>query len=448
MLLQFSVSNYRAFREQQTLSMAAGIAHDKTLPGNCISSESEALKGSRWVKGVALYGANASGKSTIIHAHKALAIWVKTSAKTTDPKDPIEHIEPFALDPAAAEEPTAFTIFFVTSDVRYEYQVAATRSRVWFEALRAYPEGKAQTWFEREWVPEDGVYTFSPNNPTGMPRDPAIEARTLPNMLYLSKAVAENRSEVEPVFRWFKEGLVFFDLSTRGEMSTYFTACELLTQSDMSRNITALLREADTGIVAATAKENTTFTKWLAKVVLDFPDQQKEEMRQRVLSSSPDSIKIQLLHKGTNNQTAPLDWNLESAGTQRLFALAGPFLTILKRGQVACVDEMDTSLHPLLVRALLRLFFSETDNPLGAQIIFTTHNPLLLDTTLLRRDQVWFTDKNDEGAAHLYPLTDYKPRQDESLVRGYMAGRYGGIPFVPDHLLHEPTKPKEEATGA
>ena len=162
MLLQFSVSNYRAFREQQTLSMAAGIAHDKTLPGNCISSESEALKGSRWVKGVALYGANASGKSTLIHALKALARWVQTSAKTTDPKDPIEHIEPFALDPAAAEEPTAFTIFFVTSDVRYEYQVAATRSRVWFEALRAYPEGKAQTWFEREWVPEDGVYTFSP----------------------------------------------------------------------------------------------------------------------------------------------------------------------------------------------------------------------------------------------------------------------------------------------
>ena len=427
--------------------MAAGIAHDKTLPGNCISSESEALKGSRWVKGVALYGANASGKSTLIHALKALARWVQMSAKTTDPKDPIEHIEPFALDPAAAEEPTAFTIFFVTSDVRYEYQVAATRSRVWFEALRAYPEGKAQTWFEREWVPEDGVYTFSPNNPTGMPRDPAIEARTLPNMLYLSKAVAENRAEVEPVFRWFKEGLVFFDLSTRGKMSMNFTARLLVERSDIAPKVLSLLQQADTGIVDAVTKEIALDEKRMEAMLSNFPADRLNEARAFLLSAHS-QIKTELFHQGPKGTSAPLDWNLESTGTQRLFSLAGPFLTILKRGQVACVDEMDTSLHPLLVRALLRLFFSETDNPLGAQILFTTHNPLLLDTTLLRRDQVWFTDKNNEGAAHLYPLTDYKPRQGESLVRGYMAGRYGGIPFIPDHLLHEPTEPKEEAAGA
>ena len=447
MLLQFSASNYRAFREQQTLSMAAGIAHDKTLPGNCISSESEALKGSRWVKGVALYGANASGKSTLIHALKALARWVQTSAKTTDPKDPIEHIEPFALDPAAAEEPTAFTIFFVTSDVRYEYQVAATRSRVWFEALRAYPEGKAQTWFEREWVPEDGVYTFSPNNPTGMPRDPAIEARTLPNMLYLSKAVAENRAEVEPVFRWFKEGLVFFDLSTRGEMSSDATMQLLHKKDPLAERVIRLLHEGDTGVVDAIVKDNRGSAFLSNEELKPFTASERDDLIKLLFGELP-PFEIQLMHRAHGGRSTPLDWNLESAGTQRLFSLAGPFLTILKRGQVACVDEMDTSLHPLLVRALLRLFFSETDNPLGAQILFTTHNPLLLDTTLLRRDQVWFTDKNDEGAAHLYPLTDYKPRQDEALSRGYMAGRYGGIPFIPDHLLHEPTEQKEEAAGA
>ena len=92
-------------------------------------------------------------------------------------------------------------------------------------------------------------------------------------------------------------------------------------------------------------------------------------------------------------------------------------------------------MHPLMVRELLRLFFSEKENPKGAQILFTTHNPLLLDATLLRRDQVWFTDKDESGESHLYPLTDYSPRRGESLVRGYLSGRYGAVPFVPAGLL-------------
>ena len=103
-----------------------------------------------------------------------------------------------------------------------------------------------------------------------------------------------------------------------------------------------------------------------------------------------------------------------------------------------------------MVRELLRLFFSATENPNGAQILFTTHNPLLLDATLLRRDQVWFTDKDADGEAHLYPLTDYSPRKGESLVRGYMSGRYGAVPFVPAGLLgsfqaHETLAKSEKA---
>ena len=131
----------------------------------------------------------------------------------------------------------------------------------------------------------------------------------------------------------------------------------------------------------------------------------------------------------------PLGWDRESAGTHRLFALVGPWLHILKSGLTVCVDELETSMHPLMVRELLRLFFTDQENPNRAQIIFTTHNPLLLDSTLIRRDQVWFTDKDDEGKAHLYPLTDYEPRVGESLVRGYLAGRYGAVPFVPEGLL-------------
>jgi hypothetical protein len=114
---------------------------------------------------------------------------------------------------------------------------------------------------------------------------------------------------------------------------------------------------------------------------------------------------------------------------------------------------LDTSLHPSLVAELLRLFFQSTSMNPGAQLIFTTHNPLLLDITLLRRDQVWFADKDHEGASFLYPLTDYKPRADESLVRGYLSGRYGAVPFIPKGLtegatLADNTSPAKEASNA
>ena len=145
--------------------------------------------------------------------------------------------------------------------------------------------------------------------------------------------------------------------------------------------------------------------------------------------------KVRLSHRGRGPDAVPLPWEAESAGTHRLFELAGPWLDILENGYTVCIDELETSMHPLMVMALLRLLFCEATNPKGAQVIFTTHNPLLLDSTLLRRDQVWFADKDDHGEAHLYPLTDYAPRKGESLVRGYLAGRYGAVPFIPQGLL-------------
>ena len=113
---------------------------------------------------------------------------------------------------------------------------------------------------------------------------------------------------------------------------------------------------------------------------------------------------------------------------------------MLENGYVVGVDEIESSMHPSMVVELLRLIFDSSTNAHGAQCLFTTHNPLLLDPTLLRRDQVWFADKDEEGATHLYPLTEYKPRKGESLTRGYMAGRYGAVPFIPEGLLG-----KEEA---
>ena len=440
MILQFSVSNYRCFGKLQTLNLMASN-QDKSLPDNCIVRDLPGLAGKRWIKGAALYGANASGKTTILRALEALAEMVKTSAKMTDPNEPIPQIEPFALAPGQPESPTAFAVAFVAEGTRYEYRVAATRERIWHESLRAFPKKKEQLWFSRDWNAESSSYVWSPERPTGFQRDTQLEGYTLSNMLFLSKAVANNRTELEPVFRWFKERLLFLDLSVRNRVEMEFTMKRVQQKTPLHDRIVELLRQADLGVTGARVIEEREPNQRLLNMLLATPAWEWVEGQW---------LQPELTHRGSGEVEVPLPWESESAGTQRLFELAGPWLDILNNGYTVCVDELETSMHPLMVRELLRLFFSATENQKGAQILFTTHNPLLLDATLLRRDQVWFTEKGADGEAHLYPLTDYSPRKGESLVRGYMSGRYGAVPFVPTGLLgsfqaHETLAKSEKA---
>ncbi len=430
MLLQFSFSNFKAFRGKQTLNLVAGN-RDKSLPENCIEPNLPGLDGKlrRWNKGTAIYGANASGKSTVLDALEAFAELVRGSAKITDPKEPIVQIDPFALDPFAATEPTAFIVSFIQEGVRYEYRVAATRERIWHESIRAFPVAQEQVWFTRDWSESEKDHVYGPKTSKAFARDPILEKRTLPNALHLTKLVSENNKQVEPVFRWFKERLHFLDLSTRNRFGSAFTMQQIAEKTPLMARILELLSLADIGVTGASVQEGAYSEAEIQRFMSMVPEAQRDELKKAKW------IRPELLHRAPGGTSLPLKWDSESAGTHRLFALAGPWLDILEKGYVVCIDELETSMHPLMVRELLRLFFSEKENPNRAQILFSTHNPLLLDPTLIRRDQVWFTEKNDEGAAHLYPLSEYEPRQGESLVRGYMAGRYGAVPFIPGGLL-------------
>jgi uncharacterized protein len=409
------------------LNLAAS-SQDKTLPENLITTDLPGLAGKQWLKGVAVYGANASGKSTVIEALNALTRMVTKSASVTDPEDPIPQIEAFGLAPKESECPTAFGVVMLAGGIRYEYRVAATRTRIWHESLRAFPGPKGQLWFARDWDAQSASYRWTPERPTGFDRDKRLESDTLANMLFLSKHVASNRKELEPVFRWFKSRLKFLDLSARSQMGLSFTQEQVEKRTPLYGPIVELLRHADLGITDARVVE-TAPPRELLKIIEKSPPEAQQELRKHFLFSP------ELLHRGSGETAVPLPWDAESAGTHRFFALAGPWLDILSNGYTVFVDELETSLHPLMVRELLRLLFSAKSNPNGAQIVFTTHNPLLLDMTLMRRDQVWFTDKDAAGEGHLYPLTDYAPRNSESLIRGYMSGRYGGVPVFPRGIL-------------
>jgi uncharacterized protein len=440
-ILQFSVSNFRAFRTRQTLNFVASN-YDKSLSQNCFLPHLAGLEGRRFVKGMAIYGANASGKTTVVAALDTLVRLVESSARTTDPKEPIDLIEPFALAPGEKEVPTVFLITFATNQTRFEYRLAATRARVWLESLRAFPGGKEQLWFIREWLETEQRYRWGPEEQTdsgrrskiGFQRDPKQESFTLPNALYLSTAVKLNNETLEPIFRWFKDDLRVLHrlhLSERIDIDWpgfgfHFSIRQLIDKTPLASRMIELLQHADLGIADALAEERP--------LTLDFAKHPELRAMQEQLKESK-TEEVRLYHRTPGLAPMLLPWDAESAGTKLLFSLSGYWFDALSKGHTICIDELDTSIHPIMAIALLRLFFSEQENKHGAQVIFTTHNPLILDAALLRRDQVWFTDKDGESRAHLYPLTDYKPRKGESLTRGYLSGRYGAVPFIPEGLL-------------
>jgi hypothetical protein len=443
MLIELRVKNYRSFCDEQVFSLVASN-YDKELPDNLIPAALPGLKDTQLVKGAALYGANASGKSNLLLALFTLQDLVRDSADAK-PETPLP-AETFALAHETASEPVVLEITFIAKGVRYEYAIAFTKERVIAERLTAFPEGKAQLWYERSWNSDSGKYDWAPDRSAYYQRDAKRVEFTRANALYLSTAVKLNDQQLAPVFAWFTKQLRLLNLGADGGISPGFSASLLEEESPLGRQVVRLLRHADFGVCNARAFEKP----WERD---DFPDDMPRKMIEALKKQT--RLEVLLAHRAAGQNTVEMPWDAESAGTHRFFGLAGPWLDILANGYVVCVDELDTSMHPLMVFELLKLLFSAEHNPKGAQILFTTHNPLLLDPTLMRRDQVWFTDKKETGESFLYPLTDYKPRKGESLVRGYLSGRYGAVPFIPAGLMAEddspkaqPVAPKEEAVDA
>ena len=190
--------------------------------------------------------------------------------------------------------PTAFALVFVADGVRYEYRVAATRERVWHESLRAFPKAKEQLWFNRDWNAESGTYTWSPERPSGFQRDSQLEGYTLPNVLFLSKAVASNRPELEPVFRWFRERLKFIDLRPNNRIGLRFTLKRVEERTPLHDQIVNLLRHADLEVTDARAVDRRPSDEEVEKFASDLPP----DVRKRILKDR--WLQPELLHRGSN----------------------------------------------------------------------------------------------------------------------------------------------------
>lgn len=418
MLVEFRVKNFRSLRDEQVFSMVASkdqTLHDTHTLGTGLKAAPSLLRSA------VVYGANAGGKSNLVKALQFMRGVVLESAAVIQPGQSYA-LQPFRLDDCSASQPTEFELTFILDGVRYQYGFAMTAQRIVSEHLLVYKAFKPQRWFERRFDQASGkdLYEYGP----GLKGAKSLwEGATRPNALFLSMAVQLNSEALRPVFDWFANRLVIFN--EQAQLSPH-TSIQMLKQAQGRQQICDFLTAADISI------DN------IEVVTRKVPGQAVHfdllAGRTEVRSEEVEEHQLRFSHV-TEQGRAVFDLVDESSGTRNLLFLAGPVLDILQKGLTLVIDELDTSLHTLLVRELVRLFHRPEVNTGGAQLIFTTHDTSLLDASdLFRRDQIWFVEKDREQASTLVALSEFSPRKNEALERGYLMGRYGGVPFL-NHTL-------------
>ncbi|MGW7243107.1 AAA family ATPase [Streptomyces sp. NPDC054804] len=394
MLLRFRVANVRSLRDEQELSFVAPEA-EEPFPARPVD-----LVGGRSLfvlPLIGIFGANASGKSNVLAALVDMRNAVLYSYARWASYDGVPR-SVFALDSKGRDEPSFFEVDLALEGVRWTYGFELGGERVVAEWLHSYPRGHRQVWLDRD-VSRAEEYDW----PGNRVKDRAqLARRTRPNALLLSTAGTDNHPQLSPLFRWFSHNLWLIDPEAERDEREVFTRQEL--SGARARRIEDLLRVADLGITGT-----------------------------ELVDDGKGRSTVRLVHRSAAGEAA-LDWHAESLGTRSWFALLGPLLLALDEGAVLLVDELDASLHPRFAAEVVRLFHDPYANPNGAQLVFTSHDPTVLTTPsgerLLEPGQVWLTEKDQDGATELYPLTAASPGEEEDLMKSYLAGAFGAVPSL------------------
>ncbi len=435
MLLEFTVGNYRSFAEPVVLSMlATKLRETPELDERAIVQAGNLAL----LRSAAIYGANASGKSNLLRAMMTMRRLVLASA-TRLQADDLFPVEPFRFNTQTRAQPSHFQIIFLHNGTRYRYGFEADRHRVLSEWLY-----RAEQRERRLFVRESQEFAVS----AGFRREAplALQRQTRSNALFLSVLAQFNSETAIGLLGWFRShfrGILGLD----DQSYMPFTLQRLEEDSSFRQRVATMMRFADMGILDLS----------IQTISLDHPDvpEAVRQMairladREQSVDQQPMIKRVETAHALFDGQQQvdqtflPLD--AESDGTRKFLALLGPMLDALEHGRVLVIDELEARLHPLLVREVVRWFNDSATNPHNAQLIFVTHDAGLLGECLLRRDQIWFTQKNRYGATELYSLAEMKERNDALYLKQYLAGRYGGIPLL--HSLR-PYVEQELAHGA
>ena len=401
MILEFSVSNYKSIKDLQTISFVAApiVSKHKELDENNVfqASEKESL-----LKVIGIYGANGSGKSNLVKAMQAMLLFVRNAGN--DAKLGNKIAIPFAFDIDETKKPTFFQIVFISQDKKYRYGFEILGSKVVSEWLFGIAKQNEVEYFTRE----NNEITI---NKTQFSEGLGIEKRMKATNLFLNVAYTLNGTISETVKNYLEDYILVSDNDTVFKDTTI----EYINDAQKKRDVIDLLNYADINIVDIIKLDTNALNR-------DIFDNNKHIIEDGLMSA----------RKMVNgNNTMMLSFQtFESEGTKKFFNYSSIFLEALKTGKALILDEFDAKFHPLLSRKIVELFNSKA-NKAHAQLFFVTHDSNLLDAKLLRRDQIYFAEKNKQGETSIYSLVDLQGvRNDASFEKDYIKGKYGAIPFL------------------
>lgn len=420
MLIEFSVSNFRSIRERQTLSM---VATPRLQKKNNVFKPG--LKGEKFpdlLKVAVIYGPNASGKSNLL---KALDVVNKIALREPGSRDAVLPVTPFIFDAVLANQPSLFELHFIYAGLRYQFNLAATKERIVGEKLLTFPNGRESLLYERQHTDLGETYHFGEALKIGV-SDAVLAAwkqLTPPKLLFIAQAVANSSEELNQLkapFNW----LAMSSFALLNGMDDWATAAQRLAgKGEVHADaIASFLREVDVPIAGIRVEAVVSSPNPMnALDALAFPQEKSTQ--------APTRNKTILTHKTALGE-ADLGFEDESSGTKNLIGFWLPWVArspSSSHSRLLIIDELDSSLHPKIVAALVEKHISD---PNPSQLIFTTHDTHLMDTKLLRRDQFWITERDMNGATQLRSIHDFEGRDSEDMEKRYYEGRYRGLPLL------------------
>ena len=427
MLLRYGVENHLSICDYQEISCSATALKEET--GHLLYMKGRGAAVKSFVPIVALYGANAAGKSNMIHGLQTLVSAINESYNRRD-SDTFPH-SPCLADETAENRPSKFDCDVLIGGIRYHYGFTVNASGYQKEWLYSYPSGLRKTLLERDFAKQsEKIVVFGAS--VVRLTDLHIEAAHNKKFLYLSASQSFKHDSFTPVFEFFAD---FLKNIISPEINNIEKIAKDLEDPEVKKLVESFLSKADINIIGLEIfeRESTdlelTLQKRLGAVISDF-----------ITLPIPTQIfpktkkEIRYIHRRHDGSTFLIDSRKESTGTKHLLSLLAPILSALAKGQTVVIDEITTTLHTKLSEELLKLFASPITNSAGAQFIFSTHDTNLLSCAAIRRDEIWFAEKTTEGKTCIYPLSDFQTRKSDNLEKGYLQGRFGAVPSFGEFL--------------
>lgn len=414
MLLDFSVTNYKSIKDTQSLSLAGShlAGPHKTMDVNFPGG------GHGMLPFAIIYGANASGKSNILEALVTMKHMVRTSHNTSDRTGDLRR-EPFLLEKKYKAKPTVFEVAALIDGVRHDYGFSYMQDGILEEWLYSYPESRRRKLFERDGM--DISFGASMRGPKKQ-----LSSFIKKSALFLSTATQNNHEELGKLSDFFRD--IFTSKAVAVEKH-YLNLT--FRENEIDQRTISFLNAIGTGVCSYDTRSSEIpedRRSMLADLFKVLKKHHPDDESGSILEPDEKDVEITLGHKGLEGEIVFFDGDLESAGTRRLLVLMNSLFQVLDAGDIAIVDELDASLHTYAVEAVIELFLDKEINRHGAQLIATTHDTNLLNPKKLRRDEIWFVEKDRSGASQYFSLAEFNTRRTEVFEKTYLQGRYGAVP--------------------